>query len=113
MSQPLMKHEGYEAISNSVIYVCICIERKPEIASALRMLHTPAGKRVGKQLFILSKNLSAIGVKAWYFFHTKYSFVSSLGKSGLKTSPLSGDTSISLSNVKRYPSPAFANIEPL
>ena len=51
-------------------------------------------------VFSCVRNRSAIGENVWYFFHTRYSFVSSRGVSGRNTSPLPGEVSTSLLNVR-------------
>ena len=51
-------------------------------------------------VFSCVRNRSAIGENVWYFFHTRYSFVSSRGVSGRNVSPLPGEVSTSLLNVR-------------
>ena len=66
-----------------------------------------------KKACICRRNLSAIGEKVWYFFHTRNSLVSSLGVSGRNVSPLASDVSTKRSNVSRYPRCSFAKREAL
>ena len=62
---------------------------------------------------ICFRNRSAIGEKAWYFFHTRYSLVSRTGDRGRKISPLSGEVSTRRSNVSRYPRCSLAKTDAL
>ena len=66
-----------------------------------------------KVALICVRKRSAIGEKVWYFFHTRYSFVSRLGESGRNANPLPGVVSTSLSKVSRYPRCSFAKIDAL